>query len=134
MGSLRVSFLLSLLVHGAALGAACALGFGHGTPRPSFRIEVRPSEYVAAIDDAPPPDEVADERRLEREYLGLWDEVPPGRGFTNPGRQIVHCTFGSVLADAQLGPELLDVLRTHSATYAEVLEDHFVRHLRPLQV
>ncbi len=27
-----------------------------------------------------------------------------GRGFTSPGRQILHCTFGSVLTDPELGP------------------------------
>ncbi len=70
---------------------------------------------------------------LEREYLELWSEVPEGKGFTKPGRQILHCTFGSTLTDPTLGPAVRSVLETHPDTYTEVLADHFERHLRALQ-
>ena len=57
----------------------------------------------ATLDSAPPPSEVRDAVELERHYLERWPEVEPGLGFTRPGRQILHCTFGSVLTDAHLG-------------------------------
>ena len=44
--------------------------------------------------------------------------------FTQPGRQILHCTFGSVLTD----PELRGVLEAHPSTYGDVWTDHFQRH------
>lgn len=87
----------------------------------------------ATLSSAPPPEAVASSRDLEREYLELWDEVPEGRGFTRPGRQILHCTFGSTLRHPQLGPELKALLQANPQTYTEVLADHFERHLRPLQ-
>ena len=31
-------------------------------------------------------------------------DVPAGKGFTEPGRQVLHCTFGTVLMDPELGP------------------------------
>ena len=85
------------------------------------------------IDPAPPADEISDPVELERQYLGLWSEVPAGEGFTGLGRQILHCTFGSVLTDTTLGPRLHDLLETHQQTYTEVLADHFQRHLDALQ-
>jgi hypothetical protein len=45
-------------------------------------------------------------------------------------RQILHVTFGSVLAT--LGPDLLRALRAHAHTYAHHLCAHFVKHLGPL--
>jgi hypothetical protein len=88
----------------------------------------------ARLEDLPDPQSVSDPRQLERWYLGHWDDVPPGEGFTNPGRQVLHCTFGSVLTDPHWGPQLQGLLRSHQETYTEVLQDHFVRHLRALQV
>lgn len=44
-------------------------------------------------------------------------------------RQILHVTFGSVLARF-LAP-LLELLRGHEQLYADTLERHFVRHLAP---
>jgi tagaturonate epimerase len=87
----------------------------------------------ATLGSVPPPAEVADAAELERLYLGLWPDVPPGRGFTGPGRQILHCTFGSVLTDPRLGPAVRQVLQEHSDTYTEVLADHFGRHLDALR-
>ena len=87
----------------------------------------------ATLQSAPPPEEVSNCEDLERQYLEKWSEVPQGKGFTKLGRQILHCTFGSVLTDAELGPQLLDLLREHADTYTEVLADHFVRHLESLR-
>jgi hypothetical protein len=75
----------------------------------------------------------ADDETLEREYLEMWKDVPVGKGFTKPGRQILHCTFGSVLTDPTLGKIVHDCLRSHPDTYTEVLDDHFGRHLDALQ-
>jgi tagaturonate epimerase len=47
-------------------------------------------------------------------------------------RQCLHVTFGTVLSDAQLGAAVRDTIERSSATYAELLERHFVRHLEPL--
>ncbi|KAA5546324.1 hypothetical protein FYK55_03745 [Roseiconus nitratireducens] len=86
----------------------------------------------ATLADAPTTDS-ADDATLEREYLELWSEVPQGKGFTKPGRQILHCTFGSVLTDPKWGSIVLDCLKSHPETYSEVLDDHFGRHLDALR-
>jgi len=86
----------------------------------------------ATIDDAPETAGASPEV-LEREYLELWSEVPRGIGFTRPGRQILHCTFGSVLTHETYGPLVREILSAHPATYREVLDDHFTRHLEALQ-
>ena len=86
----------------------------------------------ATLDSAPAPELLSDVRDLERHYLELWDEVPEGLGFTKPGRQILHCTFGSTLTDPALGPAVRGVLDAHVSTYTEVLADHFTRHLDAL--
>ena len=70
---------------------------------------------------------------LEAEYLENWRDVPQGKGFTKPGRQILHCTFGSVLTDDRLGPRVKDCIATHPDTFMEILDDHFGRHLQALQ-
>ena len=79
-----------------------------------------------------PPEEgsIAD---LIRAYLGVWSEVPEGRGFTQPGRQILHCTFGSTLTDPTFGPAIRRTLEQNQDLYTEILADHFARHLRALQ-
>lgn len=87
----------------------------------------------ATLDSAPTTDAVSDVTELEREYLELWSEVPEGKGFTKPGRQILHCTFGSTLTDPELGPAVRGVLDAHPDTYTEVLAEHFARHLQALQ-
>ncbi len=87
----------------------------------------------ATLASAPAPSEVADVVELERRYLELWPEVPKGRGFTRPGRQILHCTFGSTLTDPALGPAIRDVLLRHASSYEEILADHFARHLDALK-
>jgi hypothetical protein len=87
----------------------------------------------ATLGSAPPAEEVADPAELERLYLEDWSEVPHGRGFTRPARQILHCTFGSVLTHPELGPAVRQVLVDHPETYSEVLADHFARHLEALR-
>ena len=86
----------------------------------------------ATLADAPTTDQ-ADDATLESEYLELWSDVPVGKGFTKPGRQILHCTFGSVLTDAKWGGVVVDCLKAHPDTYSEVLDDHFGRHLDALR-
>lgn len=71
--------------------------------------------------------------QLEAVYLERWADVPQGQGFTAPGRQILHCTFGSTLTDPELGPAIRGVLEAHPETYSEVLADHFGRHLDALR-
>ena len=97
------------------------------------RYDVDKATYhVSATNDAVPADEGLDAHKLEQLYLECWADVPQGVGFTEPGRQILHCTFGSTLTDPELGPAVRSVLESHPDTYAEVLADHFSRHLEAL--
>ena len=86
----------------------------------------------AAVDDVPAEQDVSRVSLLEQLYLERWETVPAGRGFTQPGRQILHCTFGSVLTEPELGRAIRSVLTKHPDTYTEVLADHFSRHLEAL--
>ena len=86
----------------------------------------------ATLDGTPPASEIEDVVKLEQIYLERWEDVPQGKGFTEPGRQILHCTFGSTLTHPEFGPAVRSVLEAHPDTYAEVLEDHFGRHLEAL--
>ena len=86
----------------------------------------------ATLQDAPEAG-AADVKELERLYLECWEDVPEGLGFTAPGRQILHCCFGTVLKDPDLNRELTDTLRAHHDTYAEVLALHFGKHLQALR-
>jgi tagaturonate epimerase len=86
----------------------------------------------ATLESAPPADAISNDQGLERIYLEMWADVRPGRGFTNPGRQILHCTFGSVLTHPEWGPLVKGVVEDHRDTYRQVLADHFERHLRAL--
>jgi hypothetical protein len=101
--------------------------------RERYDIDKATYHVSATVASAPAPADVADVRTLEREYLELWSEVPVGRGFTKPGRQILHCTFGSTLCNPKLGPAIKQLLREHQTTYTEVLADHFARHLEALR-
>jgi tagaturonate epimerase len=87
----------------------------------------------ATLAEVPPPDALPDAAALETTYLERWDSVPAGAGFTAPGRQILHCTFGSVLCDGELGPAIRGVLTAHPDTHRAILEEHFARHLRALR-
>ncbi len=86
----------------------------------------------ATLKSAPAADLVASDTELESLYLEHWADVPRGLGFTKPGRQILHCTFGSVLTDRTLGTAIRQVIESHQETYTEVLLDHFSRHLDAL--
>jgi hypothetical protein len=86
----------------------------------------------ATVAGVPGPDEVRTIAELEQCYLEKWSNVPQGKGFTNPGRQILHCTFGSVLTHAELGSQVKAVLKAHPDTYTAVLAEHFVKHLEAL--
>ena len=87
----------------------------------------------AVVDRLAPPFEIEDTRELERLYLDSWSDVPEGQGFRKPGRQILHCTFGSVLTDQVLYGALSSVLEAEPETYRQVLAEHFVKHLAGLR-
>ena len=87
----------------------------------------------ATLDTVPAPADISDPAKLESIYLERWDDVPRGNGFTESGRQILHCTFGSVLNHDELGPALQNTLTLNSDAYQEILEEHFARHLDALQ-
>jgi len=86
----------------------------------------------ATLEGVPAPADISDNIQLEKIYLERWENVPDGQGFTAAGRQILHCTFGSVLTDDRLGTLVNDCLREHQATYTEVLTQHFSKHLDAL--
>jgi len=86
----------------------------------------------ATLGAVPAPALVSDNRTLEALYLGDWQATPAGRGLSDPGRQILHCTFGSMLTDGQLGVALRQTLENHRGTYDEVLAFHFGKHLEAL--
>jgi hypothetical protein len=88
------------------------------------------SATLAAV---PAPSLVKSAHELEQLYLECWSGVPRGKGFTAPGRQVLHCTFGSVLTSPDLGPAVRSVLEAHPATYLEVLAVHFAKHLDALR-
>jgi hypothetical protein len=76
----------------------------------------------AELDRAPHPDTVTD-------WSGLLNQFD--------ARQILHATFGSVLTDRIASGEsrfydhMMDLLRANSEAYADNLEKHFERHLKP---
>lgn len=86
----------------------------------------------ATLENVPESTVSASDAELEEIYLGTWAKVPAGQGFTGLGRQILHCTFGSTLQNATYKGRLFDILKTHQATYNEILQDHFARHLQAL--
>lgn len=87
----------------------------------------------ATLDMVAPPKEISDNKKLEQVYLECWSDVPAGKGFIEPGRQILHCTFGSVLTDDRLGPALRQCLTNHPDAYSEILAEHFGKHLSALE-
>jgi len=87
----------------------------------------------ATLAGTPAAAEVAADEELEALYLERWCDVPLGKGFTAPGRQILHCTFGSVLTSEEWGPAVRQVLEANPNTYREVLDEHFGRHLDALR-
>jgi tagaturonate epimerase len=100
--------------------------------RSRYDIDKATYHVSATLADAPESQDATDEV-LEGEYLECWKDVPQGTGFTKPGRQILHCTFGSVLTHPKFGSIVRDCLKAHTDTYCAVLDDHFGRHLDALQ-
>ncbi len=88
----------------------------------------------ATLDSVPSQAQIVDSTELEQLYLECWSDVPKGKGFTAPGRQILHCTFGSVLTHKKFGTAMREIVNTHSETYTEILAEHFERHLAALAV
>jgi hypothetical protein len=86
----------------------------------------------ATLETVPAPGKLSD-GELVQKYLERWEDVPAGKGFTEAGRQILHCTFGSVLTDERFGKIVRQCLADHQDTYSEVLEEHFARHLDALR-
>jgi hypothetical protein len=87
----------------------------------------------ATLKSAPPQDQVSKISELEDLYIGNWSKTPQGQGFRNEGRQILHCTFGSVLTDAKLAGLVRSVLEAHPQTHEQLLSEHFSRHLESLR-
>jgi hypothetical protein len=86
----------------------------------------------ATLATTPPPAEMNAEK-LEKVYLERWADVKGDAGFTEPGRQILHTTFGSVLTHPQFKPAVMQILREHPQTYSDILEEHFAKHLLALR-
>lgn len=101
--------------------------------RARYDVDKATYHVSATVAGVPAPKDVADNRKLEGLYLEHWTDVAAGKGFTEPGRQILHCTFGSVLTDAELGKLVRQVLTAHPQTYHDVLAEHFGRHLQALR-
>lgn len=101
--------------------------------RASYERDKATYHVHATLADAPETGEVTDTHVLEQQYLECWEDVPEGLGFTAPGRQILHCCFGTVLTHPELGPALKNCLAAHPDTYAEVLRIHFGKHLDALK-
>lgn len=87
----------------------------------------------ATLDSDPPASDVKDAKKLEQMYLEMWPDVKGGAGFTEPARQILHCTFGSVLTDPSLKQQVMQILKEHRSTYDEILAEHFGKHLMALR-
>jgi hypothetical protein len=87
----------------------------------------------ATLQSAKPADDISDARALEKAYLGLWSDTPKGKGLSDPARQIVHCTFGSVLCDPKLGPQVKQLVAENQALYTKILDEHFGKHLDALK-
>ncbi|MBC7819246.1 MAG: hypothetical protein IAG10_20360 [Planctomycetaceae bacterium] len=105
------------------------IGFARGrydTDKATYHVS-------ATLAGVPSGEQLATARDLERTYLEMWADVPAGKGFTAPGRQILHCTFGSVLTHSDLGRAVRSVLESNLGTYTEVLDEHFSRHLEALK-
>jgi hypothetical protein len=86
------------------------------------RYDVDKATYhVSATNATVAAEAQLDSDQIEKIYLERWADVPKGNGFTEPGRQILHCTFGSVLTDPEVGPAVRSVLESHPDTYLEVL-------------
>ncbi len=100
--------------------------------RQRYPIDKATYHVSATNERVPSPDTIANAKELQRVYLECWEDVPVGKGFTNPGRQILHCTFGSVLTSPTYGPLVHQILNENQSVYTQILADHFARHLEAL--
>jgi hypothetical protein len=119
---------LRVVAHHDPIGFREIIDFARGrydTDKATYHVS-------ATLADAPETNKATD-KELEQSYLECWADVAPNKGFTKLGRQILHCTFGSVLTHSVFGPRVKDCLVAHPETYSRVLEDHFARHLRALR-
>jgi hypothetical protein len=103
------------------------------TSRAHYDTDKATYHVHATLLDGLDPETTFDVKALEKSYVECWDDVPEGLGFTAPGRQILHCCFGTVLTHPELGKALTDTLRAHPDTYADVLSLHFGKHLLALK-
>jgi hypothetical protein len=87
----------------------------------------------ATLKSGPVPDDKSDPKALEKAYLEMWADVPKGKGFTYPARQILHTTFGSVLCDPKIGPLVKQCVKQNQSLYTEILDEHFGKHLEALK-
>ena len=101
--------------------------------RDRYNVDKATYHVSATLESAPTTTDCPSITELERHYLECWKDVPHGRGFTNPGRQILHCTFGSTLTEPTLGKAVKDLLAANVQSYTEILREHFVRHLQALK-
>ncbi|HVT82677.1 MAG TPA: tagaturonate epimerase family protein [Phycisphaerae bacterium] len=100
--------------------------------RAHYDVDKATYHVSATVPTVPAPKDVKDGRTLERLYLELWEDVKPGKGFTQPGRQILHCTFGSTLTNPDFARKIRQVLEANANTFTEVLTEHFAKHLEAL--
>ena len=89
--------------------------------RSRFQVDRATYHISSELHDAPPPEEIEAAPELEAVYLDR-----------DPGRQILHVTFGSVLTEPELGVAIKELLEAEPATHRQVLADHFRRHLAAL--
>lgn len=90
--------------------------------------------HVSATNHSVPPgSDIREDRELEQIYLGLWEKTPSGKGMSDPGRQILHCTFGSVLTNEKYKALIQQILRENQKVYTELLRVHFAKHLVALK-
>jgi hypothetical protein len=101
--------------------------------RERYDVDKATYHVHATLDAVAPPAAIADSHKLEQVYLECWEDVAEGAGFTAPGRQILHCTFGSVLTHERFGPAVRQCVEAHPDAYTEILAMHFEKHLRALQ-
>ena len=101
--------------------------------RERYDVDKATYHVSAEVKKVPAPAVVSDVKKLEQLYLERWEDVVAGKGFTEPGRQILHCTFGSVLTNPRYKAAIWAVVTAHPETYEDVLRDHFIRHLKALK-
>ncbi|MDP6349470.1 MAG: tagaturonate epimerase family protein [Chloroflexota bacterium] len=90
--------------------------------RGRFETDRATYHISSEVQDAAAPTEIDSASDLEDTYLNR-----------DPGRQILHVTFGSVLTDPDLCPAIKALLEAEPATHQQVVADHFRRHLAALQ-